>query len=164
MGKWKLTDDELQHLDRLALATILYLVVVGGGSFLAGFYALGTGPDMHILGVALMGLSGSAVAALTSCLDRYADGFEKEDGTSYPPEAKDKQKFNRRMSRWFFARPFLGLVVAPVLVWGIAFSVDQPERFNSSARQLGFTGFMAGLLAKSVLDLIKGLFKNVFHT
>jgi hypothetical protein len=164
MAKWSLQDDELKYLDRLAVATMVYLVAVGGVSLLGAFYVFSSRPDIPMLGVALVGLSGSAVAALTSCLDRYATGFEKEDGTSHPAGAKDKEKFNRRMSRWFIARPFLGLVVAPILVWGIEFFVDEPDRFRSSSQQLGFTGFMTGLLAKSVLDLIKGLFKNVFRT
>jgi hypothetical protein len=83
---------------------------------------------MPMLGVSLIGLSGSAIAALTSCLDRYATGFEKEDGTSFPVEAKDKPKFSRRFSRWFFVRPFLGLLVAPVFVLGIGFFVnDTPQ-------------------------------------
>jgi L-lactate permease len=164
MAKWTLPDAELQHLDKLAVTTIVYLVAVGGVSLFAAFYVFWSGLQVPMLGVALVGLAGSAVAALTSCLDRYATGFEREDGTSYPADAKDKQKFNRRMSRWFITRPFLGLVVAPILVWGIEFFVADPDRFRSSSQHLGFTGFMAGLLAKSVLDLIKGLFKNVFHT
>ena len=72
-----------------------------------------------------------------------------------------KGKFNRRFSRWLFLRPFLGAVVAPVFIWGIPFFIDNPEPIGE---KLGFTAFMGGLLAKSVLDLIKGLFKNVFKT
>jgi len=164
MEKWKLSDPELKSLDSLAIATIVYLVVVGVASFLVGVYVLSASPSMPMFAVAFIGLSGSAVAALTSCLDRYATGFEKEDGSSVPVEAKGKEKFNRRMSRWFFARPVLGLLVAPVLVWGIAFFVDDPAKFIGSREHLGFTAFMAGLLAKSVLDLVKGLFKNVFRS
>jgi len=161
MAKWKLADGELKHLDRLALIVIVYLVVVCGVGLLTGFYAFAA--ENRMLGVSLFGLAGSAVAALTSCLDRYARGFEREDGTSYPTSAESKEKFNRRMARWFFARPFLGLFVAPVLAWGIELFVDDPDRFRSSIERVGFTAFMAGLLAKSVLDLIKGLFKNVFR-
>ncbi|MGH9767202.1 MAG: hypothetical protein ACREAB_07185 [Blastocatellia bacterium] len=164
MSKWKLQDVELQHLDTLAKATIVYLVAVGGISLIVAFCVFSIWPQLGMLGVAFAGLSGSAIAALNSCLDRYATGFEKEDGTSYPPETKCKEKFNRRLSRWFFTRPFLGLIVAPVLIWGIDFFVYDPDRFRSSSQRLGFTGFMAGLLAKSVLDLIKGLFKNIFRT
>jgi len=142
---------------------MIYLVIVGGLSLLGAFYIFSSKPEIPMSGVALVGLSGSAVAALTSCLDRYAAGFEKEDGTSHPEGAKDTEKFNRRMSRWFITRPFLGLIVAPVLICGIEFFIDKPDQFKNTPQQLCFTGFMAGLLAKSILDLIKGLFKNVFR-
>ncbi|MGH9855446.1 MAG: hypothetical protein ACREBD_36890, partial [Blastocatellia bacterium] len=108
MSNWNLQDKELQHLDWLAKKTIVYLVVVGGISLIGAFCVFSIWPQLGMLGVALAGLSGSAVAALTSCLDRYATGFEKEDGESYPPEAKSKEKFNRRMTHWFVIRPFLG--------------------------------------------------------
>jgi len=38
------------------------------------------------------------------------------------------------------------------------------EDMTPFARPLGFTSFMAGLLAKSVIELIKGLFKSIFKT
>jgi hypothetical protein len=112
---------------------------------------------------ALLGIAGSAVAALTSCLDRYATGFERERGRPYPREASGG-KFNRRFARWLFVRPFLGAVVAPVFVWGISHFTKDPQTFLSTSESMGFTCFMGGLLAKSILDLVKNLFKNVFKT
>jgi hypothetical protein len=117
---------------------------------------------VFVLAVALIGFSGSSVAALTSCLDRYANGFERDDGTKEPKEAKG-ETFNRRMARWFYVRPFLGLVVAPLLLWGIEFFVKDPNTFHDSIQHIAFSAFVGGLLAKSVLDLNKNLFKNVFR-
>jgi hypothetical protein len=163
-----LPDDELKNLDALAHVTIAYLVIVGLSSFftacaLAATRVAGPVPtDLSAVApIALFGFSGSAVAALTSCLDRYAIGFEREDGRPFPITAKAGEgKFNRRFARWLFVRPFLGAVIAPVFVWGISHFVSTPQQWTET---IGFTAFMGGLLAKSVVDLIKRLFKNVFH-
>lgn len=158
---------EIEGLRDLALRVSLYLSVVLVLSFFIGavFVSVFRGEVARLLGIALIGCAGSAVAALTSCLNRYADGFELElTGEKVPPvkEGEKKETFNRRMARWFYFRPLLGLVVAPVFVWGIELFTDQAAKFTSSTGKLGFSAFMGGLLAKSVLDLIKGLFKNVF--
>ena len=157
--------DELAKLDRLAHETMVYLVVIGLASFFAGAYVLKATELDRLIAVALLGLSGSAIAALTSCLDRYATAFELEDGKPFPENAKEGEgKFNRRFARWLFARPFLGAVIAPIFVWGLSHFTKNPEEFLASSEALGFTAFTGGLLAKSVVDLIKNLFKNVFKT
>jgi hypothetical protein len=163
MARWKLTDDELRNLDRLAHICIVYLVVMALLSFFLGAYLLTLCDIPRINSLALIGFSGSAIAALTSCLDRYAVGFEKEDGEPYPEGSKQGEgKFNRRFARWLFVRPFLGAIVAPVFVWGLSHFAESPDAFQGTTETLGFTAFMGGLLAKSVVDLIKRLFKNVF--
>jgi hypothetical protein len=164
-----LPDDELRMLDRLAHAAIVYLVIVGFGSFfsacvLADRLVPGFRPTdpFAVAIIALFGFAGSAVAALTSCLDRYAIGFERENGKPFPETAKAGEgKFNRRFARWLFVRPFLGAIIAPIFVWGVSHFVNTPQQWTET---IGFTAFMGGLLAKSVVDLIKRLFKNVFHT
>jgi hypothetical protein len=156
-------DNEIQGLDRLSLKVILYLIVAATLGFFLGYHFLvATDQISGVVGVALLGFSGSAVAALTSCLDRYANGFEREDGTKEPKEAKG-ETFNRRMARWFIVRPFLGLIVSPLFIWGIEFFVKDPKSFLDSAHHIAFSAFLGGLLAKSVLDLIKNLFKNIFR-
>ncbi|MGB6829829.1 MAG: hypothetical protein WBE41_17405 [Terracidiphilus sp.] len=155
-------------LDLLAHSTIAYLVLAGLGSFFGGCLLVarliaGSSPTglSEVVVAALLGFSGSAVAALTSCLDRYAVGFEREDGKPYPKSAKaGLGKFNRRFARWLLVRPFLGAIIAPVFVWGISHFVSSPKQWIET---FGFTAFMGGLLAKSVVDLIKRLFKNVFQ-
>lgn len=163
MPKWELPDNELRMLDKLAHVNVSYLLTVGLLSFFTGAYVLSIPSFNILLGISLIGFSGSSIAALTSCLDRYSTGFEREDGKPYPSKIeKGKGKYNRRFSRWLFVRPFLGAVVAPVFIWGIGLFIDNPEQYLDN--KLGFTAFMGGLLAKSVLDIIKGLFKNVFKT
>ena len=163
MPKWEWPDNELKMLDKLAHINISYLLIFGLLSFFTGAYILAITDSNMLLGISLVGFSGSSIAALTSCLDRYSTGFERENGEPYPPKIeKGKGKYNRRFSRWLFVRPFLGAVVAPVFISGIQFFIDNEAQYLGT--KLVFTAFMGGLLAKSVLDLIKGLFKNVFKT
>jgi hypothetical protein len=139
----------------------VYLIVAAALGFFLGYRFLAiTDRMVFLLAIALIGFS--SVADLTSCLDRYANGFEREDGTKEPKEAKG-ETFNRRMARWFYVRPFLGLVVAPLFLWGIEFFVKEPSPFRDSPQHIAFSAFLGGFLAKSVLDLIKNLFKNVFR-
>ena len=161
--EWELPDSELKKLDKLAHIIIIYLLFIALATFFVGAYFLAL-PDTNVfLSISLIGITGSTVAALTSCLDRYSTGFEREIGEPYPPDIeKGKGKFNRRFSRWLLIRPYLGAIVAPVFIWGISIFIDKPEVYLGN--KLGFTAFMAGLLAKSVLDLIKNLFKNVFRS
>jgi len=122
---------EVERLRKLALKVCLYLAAVALGTFFVGVVLLGKPREfVKITAEALIGACGSAVAALTSCLDRYANGFElEESGKKIPPASKEdekKQTFNRRMARWFVFRPVLGVVVAPVFIWGIVYFVKDP--------------------------------------
>jgi hypothetical protein len=161
--------DEIKKLDELARRVTIYLIVVSTIALFAGYYVLSihlpSDPAWAVtwgtLGIALLGFSGSGTAALTSCLDRYAHGYETDSGKKFP-EAAGGETFNRRFARWLYARPFLGALIAPPLTWGIVFFVRESEQWLSSAQHLAFTAFLAGLLAKSVVELMKGLFKNIF--
>jgi len=156
---------ELKQLDKLAHQTFGYLVVAAIIPFLVGYLLFynksGTSASVFLIGVSLLGFSGSALAALISALNRYANGFEKENGEKVPKEAMG-ETFNRRMARWFFIRPFLGFFIAPVFLSGLKFFADDPAKFYSTPDEVAFTAFVTGLLAKSILELIKGLFKNIF--
>jgi hypothetical protein len=165
VSKSVLHEAELKELDRLANISILYLIVVTIASFLAGACVLKAPEYPSLLVQMLMGFCGSSIAALTSCLDRYARGFERENGKPFPEKAEIKKGlFNRRFARWLLARPFLGAIVAPVFLWGLSHFTKNPQAFLTAGETLGFTAFMAGLLAKSVLELVKNLFKNVFKS
>ncbi|HMG46550.1 MAG TPA: hypothetical protein VK614_03720 [Allosphingosinicella sp.] len=168
---------DLADLKKLALRTIHILAAALVVSFVAGG-ALLVNPGGGLFGnpaidqfaaVVLIGIAGSATAALTSCLNRYANGYEDEDGNKLPPEGAEatKDRFNERIAVWLRMRPLLGGVVAPIFIWGLAQFPNAPDGFRAAsadhATTLGFTAFMAGLLAKSVLELIKNLFKNVFR-
>lgn len=156
----QLPDDELKTLDRVAQWTIGYLLLLSLLSFCLGAWLNRSGAA-ELAAAAMYGMAGSAVAALTSCLDRYSMGFERENGTSFPAEVKPGTgTFNRRFARWLWVRPFLGAIIAPVFVLGIAHFAMNTQQWTGTP---AFTAFMAGLLAKSVVDLIKKLFKNIFN-
>lgn len=158
-------DQEIIKLEKLAHYVFVYLVLGSILSLYFGNYILfnsATGSEIFI-GYMLLGYCGSAVAALTSSLDRYAKGFERESGEKYP-EGISGETFNRRMARWFFIRPFLGAIVAPIFLSAIAIFASEPDKLINATGNIAFSAFMGGFLAKSVLDLIKGLFKNIFKT
>jgi len=100
-----LPNAELRKLDQLAHVTIAYLLSITLTSFFAGAGFLDAHIRPGLLVEALLGIAGSAVAALSSCLDRYATGFEREGGRPFPRDATGG-KFNRRFARWLFVRPF----------------------------------------------------------
>jgi hypothetical protein len=162
--------EEAKSLRRLATQVSVYLSILSLAAFFAGSVLIETQrSDLLTLAIALLGLAGSGVAALTSCLNRRALGVELESGRKLPPEPEEKQestkeRFNLALRDWFIFRPFLGLIVAPIFVWGIELLVKNAAAFTGSPRRLAFTAFMGGLLAKSVIELIKGLFKSVFKT
>jgi hypothetical protein len=162
---------EISDLDRLAKKVFYYLSVLAIAGLFGGYWIVQRGNFeymIYLLGVALIGLSGSSIAALSSSLDRYATGYELESGTKVPkplndsknPKNDGKETFNARMSEWFFFRPIVGFLIAPVFLWGITFLVKNPDAWRE---HVAFTAFLGGLLAKSVIDLIKNLFKNVFR-
>src|SRR5262245_43240192 len=84
-------EKEKKALDRLALNVLIYLVTFSIIGFFVGYRLFLKGGNWIVVAAALIGTSGSGVAAFTSCLDRYATGFELEDGTKAPEEAKGKE-------------------------------------------------------------------------
>jgi len=106
------------------------------------------------------GALGSTTTALVSCLNRRANGFEDRCGRQTPDPDTRKERFNQGMYYWFLARPFLGATVAAVIYWGIQGGVFELSLTQSA--EVAFYGFLSGLLAKTILDLLRGLLKNIF--
>lgn len=142
-------DDEINRLEKLAHWVFGYLVLGATISLFGGYYVIGIEANglFPLIGISLIGFSGSSVAALTSSLDRYAKGFERDNGKK-EPEGATGETFNRRMVRWFFIRPFLGAIVAPVFLWGIAILADESAKYTETTSHVAFTAFMGGLLVE----------------
>ena len=131
--------------------------------FIAGRAILEHTFDAHfLLGVALVGMSGSGLGALTSLLARYAAGFELEDGTRIPAGAEG-EVYHRRIAFCMLMRPVLGALVAPLLVVGVVLFFKQHEEFKGSADAVTVVAFIGGLYAKSAIDAAKTAFKVVFR-
>ena len=114
------------------------------------------------MGVALLGMAGSGVGALTSLLGRYAAGFKLESGDLVPPDAEG-ETYDRRISFCFLVRPALGLLVAPLIVAAVALFFKSHEDFKGSADAVMVVAFIGGLYAKSALEAAKNAFKVVFR-
>ncbi len=93
----------------------------------------------------------------------YATGLDRSNGKKEPEQATG-ETFNRRMAQWIIIRPFSGAIVEPIFIVGINILIEDPAKYTETINRIVFTAFTGGLLAKSVLDLIKGLFKNFFRT
>jgi len=156
-------DALVQDLHRTARLLAAFLTAVCIAGFLWGrSFVAETVSTYHMLGVALIGMSGSGVGALTSLLARYAAGFELEDGTRVPAQAEG-EVYGRRIGFCMLMRPVLGLLVAPLLVAGVALFFKSHEDFKGSADAVTIVAFIGGLYAKSVLEVAKNAFKVVFR-
>lgn len=152
-----------QSMHKTARLLALALTIICVGSFLLGRPLVADTLTVYqMMGVALVGMSGSGVGALTSLLARYAAGLELDDGTRVPTTAEG-ELYNRRIGFCMLMRPVLGLLVAPLLVAGIALFFKAHEDFKGSADAVTVVAFLGGLYAKSLLEAAKNAFKVVFR-
>lgn len=159
-------ETERDSLARLFHVNLLYLFLILAASLLLSIRLVGAPSPAGALVIAIVtGILGSATAAFISCLDRRANGFEDSQGNQSPPSEHRVGRFNRGMFYWFLARPWLGAVTAAIAYWGIVGGILTPGPGAALApEQAAFYGFLAGLLAKSLLDVLKGLLANIFRS
>lgn len=149
------------HRSARVLAVVLTMVCIA--AFLAGRAIVEDQRGlMHVIGVGLIGMSGSGLGALTSLLARYAAGFELDDGTRIPADAEG-ELYGPRIAFCMLMRPVLGVLVAPLLVAGIALFFKQHEEFQGNAEAVSVVAFIGGLYAKSAVEAAKNAFKVVFR-
>jgi hypothetical protein len=115
----------------------------------------------------MAGLLGSCVAAFRSCLDRRANGFEDKFGNATPDSRTAKERFSDGMTAWFVGRPLLGAaigVMALVAIRGHALGeVIGYDKLDKNPATLIFYVWLAGLFAKTLLDLFLDLAKKIFR-
>lgn len=154
---------EMRSLHQSARGLAVLLSVVCVATFLGGRVAIdGNVGIAQLLGVALIGMAGSGLGALSSLLARYASGLKLEDGTTSPPAAEG-ELYDRRIAFAMLMRPVLGVLIAPLLVAGVALFFKQHEDFKGSVDAITVVAFVGGLYAKSVIETAKNLFKAVFR-
>jgi len=110
------------------------------------------------------GILGSGAAALRSALDRRANGFADKNGNAWPDPNTRKGRFSEAMSHWFLLRPLLGAVTGPLAYWGTVGGVlgCPAKETATSPEKVAFLAALAGLFAKSLLDLLQRALKDVF--
>lgn len=149
------------HVSARLVAVVLTVAVVA--TFIAGLGILQVPSQLTKMGgVALIGFAGAGVGALTSLLARYAAGFELASGERSPPGAEG-EVYHRRIAFCFLMRPFLGALVAPLIVGGVSLFVSRHESFTNSVDAMMLASFIGGLYAKSILETAKNAFKVVFR-
>lgn len=151
-------------LVKLFHANLVYLAVILAASLGTTIRFVGSPAPEDILATFLSaGVLGSATAALVSCLDRHANGFEDSRGSQAPERREKVGRFSHGMFYWFLARPGLGAITAAIAYWAIVSGVFTPGSGAEIApAQAAVYGFLAGLLAKSLLSILKGLLGNIF--
>lgn len=149
------------HASARLVAIGLTLAVVA--AFMAGLGILQVPNQLTRMGgVALIGFAGAGVGALVSLLARYATGLELASGERSPPGVEG-EVYHHRIAFCFVMRPFLGALVAPLVVGGASLFVSRHESFTNSVDAMMLASFIGGLYAKSILEAAKNAFKVVFR-
>ncbi len=113
------------------------------------------------------GVFGSCIAAFRSFMDRRANGFEDRFGNQSPRLSVAKERFGHGMIPWLSARPLLGAGVGYILYRAL-YAHAFPEAVTTKAldpkdvSSLVFYAIIAGLFAKTLLDLVLEVVKKVF--
>jgi len=131
----------------------LFLQVVNGGA---------VNGLMMLLSI-FAGTLGSSVSALRSVMDRRAHGWEFSTGLKYPEE-QPPDKFSRGMVSSFLLRPVLGGALGWIVyvgaLSGYLFPAGDP-RMEGWVEKMIFWSFLGGLFAKTLLDKLNELFKQL---
>jgi len=115
-----------------------------------------------VLICSMTGFCGSSVAALISALNRHANGFEDSNGNQYPEPDTKKERFSKGMYYWFVFRPLLGLVTGALVYYGAVAGFFGSTLSKTGSEGLAFLGLLAGLFAKTLLDILKNAMKGMF--
>jgi len=108
----------------------------------------------------LTGWLGSSTAALVSALNRRAHGFEDSEGRQSPKSEVKQERFSEGMYYWLLGRPFLGMVTGTLAYWGAVGGFFGSNLSKNSPEGWAFLGLLAGLFAKTLLDIMKNTMKG----
>lgn len=159
------SSDEVKKLERLSMIVFLVLSFVIAVASIMMAFCIQKG--LLITSGVMAGIVGSATAALLSALQRRASGWELEDGTAIPTRGDDdpvqtKERFSLRMASFFIFRPFLGIIAGLIVYYGgdslFDLNTEEPKQF----KVIIFYCLLAGLFAKTLIEILKGIFKAMF--
>lgn len=160
------SDNERKRLCAWFWFVLGYLTLIGVASawYVVGEAAQASPRRLRVAVIA--GVLGSCIAAFRSCLDRRANGFEDKDG-NVAPGIEKKERFTDGMVVWFLGRPTLGaavgLLVYAGLMGGVFSAAVKEELLNGDIWKFLFYAALAGLFAKTILDLLLEVVKKVFR-
>jgi hypothetical protein len=148
-----------KHFRKVRTLLIILIVIAGSAAVLCMHFLSASWPVLICIST---GLLGSSTTALISALNRRANGFEDSDGNQHPEPAQSKERFSEGMGYWLGARPVLGPVTGSLMYWGAVAGFFGSNLSKSSPEGLAFLGLLAGLFAKTLLDIMKNAMKGIF--
>ncbi|MDH7448333.1 hypothetical protein [Aquimarina sp. 2201CG14-23] len=153
-------EPELRNRFRVVLFILIVCIILTALIIIMNYKLL-----LEIIWICILsGILGSSVSALISVLQRKANGWEFKNGMKYPDEFP-KDKFSVRMSTFFAIRPILGILSGFIIYYGfqiIGVFKYRTEEFDES--NVIFWSLLAGLFAKSMIEKLKDVFKNLIGT
>jgi hypothetical protein len=111
-----------------------------------------------LLIVIFCGIAGSSISALTSSLERQANGWEFRNGLKYP-ENEPKDKFSERINPFFWYRPILGIVAAMLIYSMVEAGIIESGK-NTIYHKV-FYSILAGLFAKTLWEKLREVFGSI---
>lgn len=155
-------DGGCERLGWLSWALFGYLitVVIGSTAWAAIIICIPYAPLAEFQLAAASGILGAALSGLISLNQRVANGWESEDGARTPDPAEKKERFNRRLSGGFIARPFLGLVTGILVLTGAHLGLIASVVVRDPDARVFFC-LLGGFFSKTLLDWLKDTFKSI---
>jgi hypothetical protein len=163
-----LCEDQRSRLEARFWLVFSYIVLLGvvSASVVLKESSSKTPPSILTICVAAS-LFGSCVAAFRSCLDRRANGFEDKYGNTSPDPSQSKERFGDGMFSWFIGRPILGAAVGVLAYLGLTGQILSEGMASTLTvgppTRLAFFTALAGLFAKTLLDLLLEVTKKIFR-
>lgn len=108
--------------------------------------------EYNLYVTAMGGAAGSALAALISILNRYANGYEDDKGNQYPKPNEKKERFSKRMTWWFIVRPLVGAIAGVLIYCLIIGKTTWIDPLNFTNYSYAGYSFIAGYFAKTLFD------------
>jgi len=175
-------DQEIQKLEKISLYIFILLTLIIITCSLLLTCTIGS--DWKATSAAFAGIVGSATASLLSALSRRANGWELSNGEKYPKSENDnssektrKERFSLSMAPFFCFRPFLGIISGLIVYYGgdfLGLKIEDstndklltPEELQllkeEAFRVVIFFSLLSGLFAKTLIEILKGMFKSFF--
>lgn len=164
---WALLRSSRLAIGWLILASLVSMTICTG--LIAGMIEMSDVLARILVCIAAGGLGGS-VSGIRSVVERRANGWEFEDGSSEPKDgdAAKKERYGRRMAPFFWTRPLLGAALGFLAYTGVVggFLIASTDAGNMgfSLPGMAFLSSLAGLFAKTFFVKLAEVLNAVYRT